>query len=59
MVDVFIADIKFQTKKVGIIAPWALGRAKNLCSVQWSFQGTGDNGKTCAVLGKVSIKWQW
>merc|ERR1712130_19019 len=22
-------------------------------------EGNGTNGKTCAILGKVSIKWQW
>ena len=27
--------------------------------VCYLFQGSGDNGKTCAILGKVSIEWQW
>jgi len=22
-------------------------------------EGTGDNGKTCGILGKVSIEWKW
>merc|ERR1719507_2237012 len=27
--------------------------------ISTSGEGTGDNGKTCGILGKVSIEWKW
>ena len=28
-------------------------------NIECDLQGTGGNGKNCAVLGKVGIKWEW